>query len=330
MLDTVGMFAGKQVLITGGLGFIGSNLAHALLAKGARVTILDALLPPYGGNRFNVVDIADKLELVDGNIMDEDLVNNLVAGKDFVFHLAGQVGYLDSKAQPFVDLEFNGRGNLIMLEALKNHASKAHLVFSSSRLVYGRIKSLPVTEEHPTEPLSLYGIHKLLAEKYMRYYAENFGLNTVSVRIPNPYGPRQQMKHARYSIVGWFLRQAMEGKAITVFGDGKQERDYIYINDIVDALLRLSILGQAGEVYNIGSHEHLTFEDMVDCILKEVGSGTKKHVPWPEDYEKNETGNYSADTSKIKQICGWQPLVNFSDGISEMHQFYKKNKKHYW
>lgn len=320
----------KAVLITGGLGFIGSNLAHALVDLGAHVTILDALLPPYGGNRFNVGDIEDKLELVDGDIRDEILMNKLVVDQDYIFHLAGQVSYLDAKDAPFKDLDFNGRGNLVLLEAVRHQNPTARIVFSSSRLVYGKILSMPVREDHPTQPLSLYGIHKLLSEKYYRYYAHNFGIGGVSIRIPNPYGQRQQMKHSKYSIVGWFVREALEGKTIEVFGDGSQERDYIYIDDIIDAMLRLAVKGQAGEVYNVGSHERLRFVDMVDEVIAAAGQGEKKHVPWPEDYEKNETGNYVADISKIKQACGWKPRVDFKEGIREMIEFYRKNKEKYW
>lgn len=328
--DIQAAFAGRRVLITGGLGFIGSNLAQALVPMGAKVTILDALLEPYGGNKFNLAGIEDKVELVDGNILDQALVEKLVAGTDYIFHLAGQVGYVDAKSKPFVDLDFNGKGNLIMLEAMRTQAPAARILFSSSRLVYGKILTLPVTEEHPTNPLSLYGIHKLLGEKYYGYYANEYGIQGVSVRIPNPYGPRQQMKHSKYSIVGWFVRQALENKTIEIFGDGSQERDYIYISDIVDALLRSIIHGVAGEAYNIGSHERLKFVDMVDMIIAAAGGGEKKLVPWPADYEKNETGDYVADITKVTAATGWQPHVNFADGIREMVEYYKKNREHYW
>lgn len=324
------LFSGKRVLITGGLGFIGSNLAQALVPMGAHVTILDALLPAYGGNMFNLDGIADQVELVNGNILDQALVQKLVHGTDYIFHLAGQVGYVDAKNQPFVDLDYNGKGNLIVLEAIRTHAPEARILFSSSRLVYGKILTLPVTEEHPTNPLSLYGIHKLLGEKYYTYYAHTYGVQGVSVRIPNPYGPRQQMKHGKYSIVGWFVRQALEGKTIQIFGDGRQERDYIFISDIVDALLGIIVKGVAGEAYNIGSHERLHFIDMVDMIISEAGGGTKELVPWPADYEKNETGDYVADTTKVTALTGWQPRVNFKDGIHEMVEYYRENKKQYW
>lgn len=320
----------NNVLITGGAGFIGSSLAHALVKQGASVTVLDAMLPLYGGNMFNLHGIEDEVEFVKGDIRDADLMAKLVTGKDVIYNLAAQVSYIDSKDQPFLDLDINGKGHLTMLEAVRQHAPKAKVLFSSSRLVYGKIRTVPVNESHPTEPLSLYGIHKLLGEKYYQYYNETFGIHTVSVRIPNPYGPRQQMKHSKYSIVGWFVRQAMEGKTIEIFGDGSQERDYLYIDDIVDAFLQLTEKGIAGEVYNIGTHERVRFGDMVDAVLAEVGSGTKQHIPWPKSYEKNETGNYIADTTKIEQLTSWQARVPLKQGVQQMVKYYKEHKKQYW
>ncbi|MFH1354145.1 MAG: SDR family NAD(P)-dependent oxidoreductase [bacterium] len=320
----------EKVLITGGAGFIGSNIARALVQRGDKVTVLDAMLPLYGGNLFNLKELRDEIEFVEGDIRDAGLVEKLVKGKDIVYNLAAQVSYIDSKDKPFLDLDINGAGHLIVLEAVRKRAPEARVLFSSSRLVYGRILTVPVQEEHPTDPLSMYGIHKLLGEKYYRYFADTHGLHTMSIRIPNPYGPRQQMKHNKYSIVGWFVRQAMEGKTITVFGDGKQERDYLYIDDIVDAFLQLTSKGEAGEIYNIGTHERVRFVDMVDAVLQEVGGGMKEHVPWPEDYEKNETGNYIADTSKIRELTGWESQVNLKDGVKKMVQYYKENSQHYF
>lgn len=323
-------FKQSKVLITGGLGFIGSNLARQLVKQGAKVTILDALLEPYGGNQFNIRDIADQVEVINGNILNEELVTDAVRDTDYIFHLAGQVGYQDAKQKPFIDLEFNGRGNLILLEAVKENAPNARILFSSSRLVYGKIKETPVTEEHPTQPLSLYGIHKLLGEKYYGYYAHNFGIHGMSMRIPNPYGPRQQMKHSKYAIVGWFVRQAMEGKTIPIFGDGQQLRDYIYIDDIVRAMMELIIKGKAGEAYNIGSGQGITFTEMVDEVIKAVGQGDKEFVPWPEDYEKNETGDYIAELSKIEQITDWQPRNTLQQGLQKTVDYYRQNQHHYW
>lgn len=323
-------FQGKKVLITGGLGFIGSNLAHALVTAGAQVTIVDALLPLYGGNEFNVVDIREKVTVVVGDIRDEKLMAQLVPGQDIIYSLAAQVSYIDSQREPFLDLDINAKGHLTLLEAVRTHAPQATVVFSSSRMVYGRILTTPVGENHPTEPLSLYGIHKLLGEKYYQYYANTFGIRTLSIRIPNPYGPRQQMKHSKYSIVGWFVRQAMDNGTITIYGDGTQERDYLYIDDITSAFLKLTTQGQSGHVYNIGTHERVRFVDMVDAVMAEVGQGKKEHVPWPENYEKNETGNYIADTSKINAATGWQAQVNLKTGVSRMVEYYQQYRQHYW
>lgn len=323
-------FKDKQVLVTGGAGFIGSNIARALVLLGAKVTVFDAMLPLYGGNEFNLQEVKDEVELVKGDIRDAELVKKLVKGKDVIFNLAAQVSYIDSKDKPFLDLDINGNGHLTVLEAIREMAPEAKVVFSSSRLVYGKILTLPVSEDHATNPLSIYGIHKLLGEKYYRYYSDTFGLNTMAIRIPNPYGPRQQMKHNKYSIVGWFMRQAMEEEKITVFGDGKQERDYLYVDDIVEAFLLLTVKGESGEVYNVGADERVTFIDMVDAVLREVGKGKKEHVPWPKNYEKNETGNYVADTTKIGKLTGWRPRIGLEEGIKRMAEYYKKNKRHYW
>jgi len=322
-------FKDKKILITGGAGFIGSSLAHALVSFGAKVTIIDAMLPLYGGNMFNIEDIKDEIQFILGDIRDKELVRQVVAGQDYIFNLAAQVSYIDSKNEPFVDLDINCLGHLIVLDAVKDVAPDARIIFSSSRMVYGKIQTTPVKEDHPTEPLSLYGIHKLTGEKYYRYYHDTFGLNTFSVRIPNPYGPRQLMKHSKYSIVGWFLRQAMDGETITIFGDGNQERDYLYIDDIVNGLLLVVQKGRPGEVYNLGTDEKVTLVEMVDAILKEVGTGEKKHVPWPENYEKNETGGYVADTSKIERDTGWKAGIPLKEGIKRMASYYKNNRKHY-
>jgi len=323
-------FKGKKVLITGGAGFIGSSLCLELVKRGSEVTVLDPLLPLYGGNMFNLEPVLKDIKFVEGDIRDKELVNDLVSGQDLIFDLAAQVSYIDSKDEPFLDLDINCFGHLAVMEAARATASNARIIFSSSRLVYGKIQSIPVREDHPTEPLSLYGIHKLTAEKYYRYYYDTFGLDTMVVRIPNPYGPRQQMKHNKYSIVGWFTRQSLDGETITIFGDGKQERDYLYIDDIVDGLLRVAEKGLSGEVYNLGTEEVVTFVDMVDAILKETHTGEKKHVPWPENYEKNETGGYFADTSKIEKDTGWKARVTLRDGIKRMVKYYKNHRMHYW
>lgn len=324
------IFAKKRVLITGGAGFIGSSLAHTLVGKGAKVIILDAMLPLYGGNMFNLKGIENKTEFVKGDIRDKELVTKLIAGCDYIFNLAAQVSYIDSKNEPFLDLNINCFGHLTVLEAVKVMSPTARIIFTSSRMVYGKIYTTPVKEDHPTEPLSLYGIHKLTGEKYYRYYHDTFGLDTVIVRLPNPYGIRQQMKHGKYSIVGWFLRQALDGKMISVFGDGLQGMDYIYIDDVVQGLLDVAERGKSGEIYNLGAKEKVALVEMVDVILTETGTGKKEHVPWPENFEKNKTGSYIADTSKIERDTGWKAKVILKEGIKRMAEYYRNYRKYYW
>lgn len=331
MTDLGNFYQGKKVLITGGLGFIGSNIAHALTKRGARVTILDALLPQYGGNHFNVQDIREQVRVVEGDIRDPHVLAQEMPSTDVVFNLAAQVSYLDSLTEPFLDVDINCVGQVHVLEAVRKFAPKAKICFASSRFVYGKILTSPVDESHPTQPLSLYGVHKLAAEKYHRIYFDRYGIRTTTIRIPNPYGPRQQMKHAKYSIVGWFIRQAMDDGVLRIFGDGEQERDYLYIDDIVDAFLRVGATDRTdGEVYNIGSPEHVRFVGMVDQVLRTVGKGRKEYVPWPLDYERNETGSYRADTRKIAAAVGWSAGPSLAEGVRRTVEYYRQFRQHYW
>ncbi len=331
-LNIVTQLAGKKILITGGAGFIGSSLANTLieLSVDIEVTIVDAMLPLYGGNLFNLEAINDKIKFIQGDIRDQKLMSDLVVGQDIIFNFAAQVSYTDSRDQPFLDLDINCLGHLNCLEAVRHFNPKARIIFSSSRMVYGKILTTPVKENHPTEPLSIYGIHKLSGEKYYNYYNRTFGLDTVVTRIPNPYGPRQQMKHSKYSIVGWFIRQAMVGETIKIFGDGKQGRDYLYIDDIAQAFLALMVNGRSGEVYNLGISERVRFIDMAEAVISEVGSGQIELVPWPENYKKNETGDYVADITKMGTDTGWVANTLLKEGIKKTVNYYRQNRQFYW
>lgn len=328
--NTLSKYKDKKVLITGGAGFIGSSLAQELVKYGAKVTILDAMLPLYGGNLFNLEEIKNDIEFIKGDIRDEKLMETLVKEKDIIYNFAAQVSHLDSKDQPLLDLDINGRGHIVVLEAVRKYAPQAKILFSSSRMVYGKIVHTPVDENHSTKPLSIYGIHKLLAEMYYQYYFETFNINTVSVRIPTPYGTRQHMKHNKYSVVGWFLRQSLDGEVIKIFGDGAQSRDYIYINDVVDAFLRLGLNGKSGEIYNLGTNEKTRFIDMVDAILTETQTGSKEHTPWPNNYVVGDFGDYVANYEKIKNDVSWEPKIGLKEGVQKMVEYYKHNKKFYW
>lgn len=323
-------YSGKKILITGGLGFLGSNVAEQLVKFGAKVTIIDSLAPLYGGNLFNIETIKEAVRVVIDDVRKAEVMTPLVADADIIFHFAAQVSYIDSLSMPYDDLDLNARTTLQILEICRRLSPRTKILFASSRMVLGKITGNCMREDAPTNPLSLYGIHKLTSEKYLLMYYKDFGIPSVVLRITNPYGPRQQIKHSKYSLVGWFIRQAMEGKTIKVFGDGKQLRDYVYVDDIVEAFLRCGATPAAeGEIINVGSGVASEFREMVQQVVHIVGTGRVEYVPWPENYERVETGDVRADISKLQNLTGWQPQYGLEEGIKKTYEYYKKYKNHY-
>lgn len=323
-------YSGQRVLITGGLGFIGSNLAHRLVQLGADVRIVDALDPAYGGNWANLEGIAEKVSVEVGDVRDAALLARLLPDVDVVFNLAAQVSYLDSNQTPFRDLELNCRAQLVLLDAVRRFADRARVVFASSRLVLGTIRSTPVREDHPTNPRSIYGIHKLTAEKYHHMYAEVYRLRTAVIRLTNPYGERQQIKHNKYSLPGWFMRLAMEDKPITIFGDGGQLRDYVYATDVAEAFLAVGLAEfPPGAIFNCGSGRPTRFRDMAEVVVRTVGQGRIEYVPWPPDYERVESGDITVDIGKLRQVTGWSPSVELEEGIARMYRYYSTRMADY-
>jgi UDP-glucose 4-epimerase len=319
------------VLITGGAGMIGSTIAHLVVAQGARVSILDAMLPLYGGNRFNLRGILNAIQFIEGDIRDLDLMRRIVPGYDYIFNLAGQVSYVDSNHEPLLDLDINCKGHLQVLEACRLENPRAKLLFASSRFVYGRIEYNPVDENHPFNCLSIYGIHKLAGEKYYRFYHEAYGMNTVSVRIANPYGPRQQMKHSKYGILNWFVRLALMGQPLTVFGDGQQRRDYIYNEDLAEACIALLLSpGTEGQVYNLGTGTGMPFIEMARLVAEAVPGTEVREVPWPQDRYFVETGDYLSDITRITAVSDWRPKTTLKDGIGRTVAYYREHRKEYW
>ncbi len=322
---------GARVLITGGAGMIGSTIAHLAVAHGAQVTVLDAMLPLYGGNRFNLERLWERITFIEGDIRDLDLLRRAVPGADFIFSLAAQVSYVDSNTEPLLDLDINCRGHLNLLNACVKANRRAKLIFTSSRFVYGAIEYNPVDEAHPFNCLSIYGIHKLAGEKYYRFYHDAHGLETTSVRIANPYGPRQQMKHSKYGIVNWFIRLALEGQPLTVYGEGTQRRVYIFVEDLAEALLRLALTpGTAGEVYNLGSGTGTAFRDMVRLVAELLPGTAVRHLEWPADRYFVETGDYISDIGKLTNATGWRPQTSLKEGIARTIDFYRQHRDRYW
>ena len=320
-----------NVLITGGLGMIGSTIAHKLVRLGANVTILDACLKPYGANFFNVETIKDKLKIDISDIRDKESINTQVKGMDIIFNLAGQVSHNDSLNDPFLDADINYMGHLNVLEAVRNHSPSAKVLHAGSRLEFGKIEKLPVSEDHPLGPKTPYALNKMAAENLYLFYHRIYNISVVCLRIANPYGPRGQMSHSKYCMINWFLRLAMEDRPITIFGDGNQIRDYIYVDDLADAFLMAAASPETdGEVFNIGSGTGTKFKDMAQLIVDTVKTGKIEFVPWPEKYINVETGDYVSDITKIKTALDWAPKTALDRGIESTFHYYKEFHRHYW
>jgi len=313
-----------KILITGGLGFLGSNLATKLSHKNYNITILDNLDPLYGGNRYNLFDAnMQNIKVIIGDVRNKDLVYNLIKDKDYVFHFAAQVSYIDGLNIPYDDVNINIISTLNVLESIRKLNKKTKVIFSSSRMVYGKVKTNPVLETHETKPLSLYGINKLTSENYLNLYWKNFGIKSTIFRITNPYGIKQQIKHSKYSILGWFVRQAMENRTISIFGKGNQKRDYIYSEDIINSIIAGAFNEESnGETYNLGYGYSWRFNEMVNMVVKIVGKGKIEYQEWPINYENLETGDFEVSIEKINKICNRKPSIDLEEGIKRMYTYY--------
>ena len=315
---------GSRALITGGMGFIGSNLAHRLVAEGARVTIYDACLDPYGWNEANLDGIWDQVEFVRADVRDYDTLAKYVRGKDYIFHLAAQVGREISMADPALDVAINCNGTLNLAEAISRVNRDVKVLYAGSRGQVGEPVYLPVDEDHPMNPTDVYGANKLAAEKYLFLYGHAFEFPVVSLRLNNVYGPRCQMHHGYYGILNWFLKNAMVGETITVYGDGLQTRDYIYVDDVVDAFVRAALCSETdGEAYYVGSGVETVFLDMVKAIIAVVGKGTYVHVPFPPERQRIDIRRFVVTYAKLNRDTGWKPQIDLEDGIRRTAEYYR-------
>lgn len=321
---------GRRLLVTGGAGMLGSTICRMAAAAGAKVTAADNLAPLYGGNLFNLAGLEETVRFVKADIRDKRAVAKLVRGQDAVFNLAAQVSYVDSNMDPFLDLDINCRGHLNVLEACRKLNRKARLIFASSRFVYGSVEKNPVDESHPFNCLSVYGVHKLTGEKYYRFYNQAYGMPALVYRIANPYGPRQQMKHGKYGILNWFVRQAMEGKPLTIYGKGEQKRDYVYVDDLARAMLLGAASSIPFDIFNVGSGKGLAFRDMARLVTRAVGGVGVKFLPWPKDRYFVETGDYVSDISRIKRVLGWKPETTIEEGVFRTVDYYRLNWRRYF
>jgi UDP-glucose 4-epimerase len=331
MTDLATAFSGERTLITGGLGFIGSNLARRLVALGAEVLLVDSLIPDYGGNLFNIAGIEDRVRVNIADVRDEYGMNYLVQGQDVIFNLAGQVSHLDSMRDPYTDLEINCRSQLSILEACRKHNPGVKIVYAGTRQIYGRPQYLPVDETHPLEPTDINGVNKLAGEWYHIIYHRAHGLRTVSLRMTNIYGPRMRVKDARQTFIGWWLHQVVDDEELQIFGDGRQVRDFNYVDDVVEALVLAAADPTAeGQIYNLGGDDPINLLDLAELLIRVNGGGSYRIVPFPADRKRIDIGDYHGDYGRIRDHLGWRPTVPLRDGLERAIAFYRQYREHYW
>lgn len=323
-------FSKKRVLITGGLGFIGSNLAHRLVELGAELLLIDSLIPEYGGNIFNIADIESRVRVNIADVRDQHGLRYLVQKQDYIFNLAGQVSHTDSMNDPYTDLEINARSQLSLLEACRHGNPAAKIIFASTRQIYGRPQYLPVDERHPQQPIDINGVNKMAGEWYHLIYNNVYNLPTVSLRLTNTYGPRMRIKDARQTFIGWWFRQMVKGEVLQIFGDGSQIRDFNYIDDVVDALLLVAVAEQAnGQIYNLGGDDPITLLNLAKLMIEIYGRGHFEIVPFPAERKPIDIGDFYGDYRKIRAKLGWQPKVDLCDGLARTLAYYRQNLEHY-
>ena len=325
------IFAGADVLVTGGLGFIGSALARRLVELGAKVTLVDSLIPEYGGNLFNIHDIRDRVIVDLTDVRDAAAMSSLIRKRQFLFNLAGQTSHLDSMIDPVTDLNINAAAQLHILEACRLHNRDLKIVFASTRQVYGRPQYLPVDEKHPIDPIDVNGINKLAGEWYHLLYNDVYRIRGCALRLTNTYGPGMRVKDARQTFLGIWIRRLIDQKPIQIFGSGTQRRDFNFVTDVVDALLRAAASDDAnGQVFNLGHQEHVSLQELAALFVKLNGSGDYELVPFPDDRKAIDIGDYYADFRKIEKLLGWSPQVGLENGLGRTLDFYRANRAHYW
>jgi UDP-glucose 4-epimerase len=324
-------FRGKKAVITGGLGFIGSNLAHKLISLGAHVRIIDSALPDTGANRFNLQGIAASVELQNADLRNADVIPGMIIGQDYLFNLAGLVSHVNSMQSPQTDLEVNAACQLSIVEACRKNNPSIKIVYAGTRQIYGRSRYLPVDENHPIVPMDYNGVTKRAGEMYHLVAQRVYGLHTTSLRMTNTYGPRMHCKDGRLTFLGDWIRRLFAGQLLEIYGTGEQVRDMNYVDDVVDALL-LSVSSDksSGQVYNLGSLEPIRLLDLAQLMIEIFGSGNYALHPFPPERLRIDIGNYQGDYSKIRAELGWQPKTSLREGLARTFEYYRQHQEHYW
>lgn len=322
-------FSGRRALVTGGLGFIGSNLARKLVELGVEVTLVDSLIPEYGGSLFNIADIEDRVRVNISDVRDEHSIKYLVQSHDYLFNLAGQTSHLDSMHDPFTDLEINAQSQLFILEACRQYNPKIKIIFASTRQIYGKPQYLPVDEKHPLRPVDINGINKLAGEWYHLLYHNVHGIRTSVLRLTNTIGPRMRIRDGRQTFVGIWIRLLLEGKTFEVWG-GEQLRDFTYVNDCVEAMLLAAYDEKAdGQIFNLGGDCTISLKDLADLLIELNGSGEYLIREFPEERKKIDIGDYYSDYNLIQRTLGWTPKVDLKEGFRRTVDYYKEHFNQY-
>ena len=327
--DPVTSFAGAKVMITGGLGFIGSNLALRLVEQGAEVLVVDSLVPDYGGNLANIAGFAERLRVNIADLRDRHALRVLVPGQDFIFNLAGQIGHLDSMKDPFTDLDINVVAQLGLLETCRALNPTARIIYASTRQFYGRPDRLPVDEAHPLRPVDVNGINKMAGEAYHTLYHQVYGLPIVSLRLTNTYGPRMRIRDARQTFVGIWLRRALEDGVFEVWG-GEQCRDLCFVDDAVDAFIAAAATPAAtGQVFNIGGPPPVSLSELAELVVALAGAGRFEQKSFPEERKRIDIGDYWADDARFRAATGWAPRVDLREGLRRSLDYYRAHLSAY-
>lgn len=321
----------KNILVTGGAGFIGSNLVIKLCSSGAKVVVVDSLIEDYGGNLFNLEPVKDDIKLNIADVRTFPTMLYLVKDQDYIFNLAGQVSHIDSMTDPWTDLEINCKSQLSILEACKKNNKDVKIIYAGTRQQYGKPNYLPVDEDHIVHPTDVNGINKMAGEWYHILYNNVYGIRAASLRLVNTYGPRQLLKHSRQGFIGWFIRQVLENKRIDLFGGGGQLRDFNYVDDVVDAFLIAGADdGSNGKFYNLGGDFPVSLKDLVKLMIEIAGNGSFEEIAFPEDRKKIDIGDFYSDYSKINHELGWSPATSLQEGLQRTFEYYKKYRQFYF
>lgn len=322
-------FRGKRVVVTGGLGFIGSALAQRLAGMGAQVTLVDSLIPEYGGNLFNIEGLEGKVRVNISDVRDDHSMRYLIQGQDFLFNLAGQTSHMDSMQDPFTDLEINCHAQLSILEICRKYNPAVKIVFASTRQIYGKPDYLPVDERHLLRPVDVNGVNKVAGEQFHILYNDVYGIRACALRLTNTIGPRMRIKDSRQTFLGVWIRLLLEGKPFEVWG-GEQLRDFTYVEDAVEAFLLAAASDAAnGRIFNLGGDCVISLKALAEMLIEVNAGGHYDIRPFPPERKQIDIGDFYSDFTQISSALGWKPKVALREALSRTLAFYGRNLKHY-